>query len=72
MLEADLKLQDIVHRNASRIQAGMDRMLDQRAIQIDGVQFRLKTRLNLEDDKHALGLVLIGKDERKEWLPCHA
>tara|TARA_Y100001934_G_C12207151_1_gene704164 strand:- start:733 stop:951 length:219 start_codon:yes stop_codon:yes gene_type:complete len=72
MLDADRKLQEHVHQNARRIQSGMDRMLDHKALQIDGVQFRLRTRMSVEGDNQALGLVLMGRDDRGEWLPCHA
>lgn len=72
MQTADTRLQGLVHRNAARIQAGLDRMLDHKAVQIDGAQFRLKPRFRLEgENEHAYGLVLIGRDERGEWLPCH-
>lgn len=72
MLDADRSLQEHAHRHARRIQDGMDRMLDRKAIQIDGVQFRLRMRCRMEGEPdNAMGLVLIGRDKRGEWLPCH-
>lgn len=73
MQNADQTLQEITHRNATRVQAGMERMLDGKAIQIEGAQFRLRLRCSLTGESaNAMGLVLVGRDERGEWLPCHS
>jgi len=69
---SDPRLSDISLRNWQRIQAGYDRLIDGRGIQIEGVQFRFQHRAKLEQDQQALGLVLVGRDERGIWLPAHA
>lgn len=71
MQTPDPILYDIVLRNPHRIQAGYDRMIDGKAIQIEGAHFRLRTRYGMAGESvEATGLVLIGRDERGEWLPC--
>lgn len=70
-MKPDPRLSDISLRNWQRIQDGYERMASGKAIQIEGVQFRFKHRATVEQDANALGIVLMGRDERGEWLPAH-
>ena len=75
MPPTDLALQDIVHRNAAKIQAGLERMLDRQPIQIEKHQFVMVTRAGLSGDAQALGLVLVGRPVGEtgpdSWRPTH-
>lgn len=72
MLDPDPKLSEISLRNYRRVQDGYDRMIAGKAVQIEGVQFRFRKRCDVEGKSDAFGLVLVGRDERGEWLPAHS
>lgn len=71
MSAPDPHLSDVSLRNWQRIQGGYERMILGKAIEIEGVQFRFKHRASVEGDSAALGIVLVGCDQRGEWLPAH-
>jgi hypothetical protein len=75
MPPTDLALQDIVHRNPAKIQAGLEKMLDRKPIQIEKHQFTMITRARISGDPLALGLVLCGRAAGEtgegSWRPTH-
>jgi hypothetical protein len=77
MATPDPRLSDISLRNWWKIQAGYDRLMDGRGIQIEGAQFRFRQRCKVEltgegePDYTALGLVLVGRIDGGDWTPAH-
>lgn len=75
MPPTDLALQDIVHRNAAKIQREFDRLLARDPVQIEKHQFILATRATISGDPLALGLVLVGRAVGEtgpdSWRPTH-